>query len=217
MKPGSIFLLFAILGLASCLSTAGLQSGRSIGVRKGYLTPYISSGGLTLADKDDSEEYPTFLPSFGAQFGVGITDRLDLGMRIDLGFFASLQAKYQILGDQRSAWAVSIGAETGVNIATLFGVPFYYYTLPVFVSYHPTERFYVYGIPRYAFGQRYVREADRKKYTSNDFLQTQRQSGFAYGFAVGNKSRFSLEIGHFGYQLYKPTQLAIGFTGIFGK
>lgn len=205
-----------MLAASSCMPTAGLQSGRSLGKGNGVITPYIHGGDMYLP-RDDSEAYARFLPSAGAQFATGSTDRLDLGGKVDLSSFLTAQVRYQLLGNRQSTWAVGAGAEFGLMLApVLIGGTFYYYSVPVIVSYHPTERLCVYANPRYTFGQRRVVE-NANGSGRDAFRQNRQQSGFAYGVLMGSKNKFSLEVGHFSDNLYQPTQVALSYTIWFDK
>lgn len=207
--------LFALLLFTSCAPLVNLQSGRSLGKGNGIITPYLHAGDIYLP-RDDSEKASSFLPGAGAQFMTGITQRLDVGGKVDLSSFAVFQAKYQLLGNRTSAFAVGVGAESGIMLVPLLlGGVFYYYRLPLFFSYHPTEKVCFYASPAYSFGQRYV---PKNTNGSGEAMRKNRErSGFSYGFSVGRNSCFSLEIGHYGYRLYQPTQVAVGYTFWFPK
>lgn len=144
--------------------------------------------------------------------GSGVTERLDIGLEPDLSTLVSWQAKYQVLGTKTSLFAGSIAAEGGLAVLpSLIAGPYYTFSVPFTLSYHPsTDDFYGYVQPVYYFSQRQIRTGKQltEKYTAYGL-------GISYGFAIGTKNRFSLEIGHYDDLIHMPFQVTVGYTASF--
>lgn len=200
--------------LPSCMPLAGLQTGRSLGKGNGIITPYLQSGNIYLP-KDDTEKSISFVSTAGAQFSTGITNRLDLGGKVDISSFAAFQMKYQVLGNQTSTFAASVGAEVGLMLVPLLaGGVFYYASVPVFLSYHPKENLSFHLMPLYSFGQRYVAKNTNG---SQGYKYALAQSGVSYGVSIGKKNKLAFEVGNYGTRIEQPTRVAIGYTFFFDK
>lgn len=200
--------------LPSCMPLAGLQTGRSLGKGNGVVTLYLQSGNIYLP-QDDTEKIIPFVPTAGAQFSTGVTNRLDLGAKVDISSFGVFQMKYQILGNQKSQFAASVGAEAGLMLLPLLaGGVFYYASVPVFLSYHPKENLSFHLMPLYSFGQRYVAKNTNG---SQGYKYALDQSGFSYGVSIGRKNKLVFEFGNYGTRIYQPTRGAVGYTFFFDK
>lgn len=209
-----LWLIVLLFLLPSCMPLAGLQTGRSLGKGNGIITPYLQSGNIYLP-KDDTEKSISFVPTAGAQFSTGITNRLDLGGKVDISSFAAFQIKYQVLGNQASIFAASVGAEAGLMLVPLLaGGVFYYASVPVFLSYHPKENLSFHLMPLYSFGQRYV---SKNTNGSQGYEYALPQSGFSYGVSIGRKNKLAFEFGNYETRIYQPTRGAVGYTFFFDK
>lgn len=113
----------------------------------------------------------------------GVTDKLDIGVRLNSNLNLGVSGKYQLVGDQESPFAMALGAE----IAT-FGLflGLWNVQVPVYLSVHPSERLAIYLTPRYT-------------YQFSTFVGA--KYGLSYvganaGIMFGERSKFGLDIGY---------------------
>ncbi|MEK7257382.1 MAG: hypothetical protein AAB316_21685, partial [Bacteroidota bacterium] len=154
MKAQKIFLysilLYAILVLfVRCMALAGFQTGKTAG--KGqwqrtvsadyfktlvYFLPYEDGPGIELSEAD-------YLPIVEGEVKYGVGRRVDIGLRVNSGFLWGFNGKVQVVGNQRSDFAVAVGLEGG-RLAEDF-----YFQIPVSYSYHFSKSGAVYFSPKY--------------------------------------------------------------------
>jgi hypothetical protein len=180
-------ILFPIL-TTSCISLSTVQTGKV--TPKGDVDASIGIG---------STEYP-YSSKKAIEPGIDFNSRFGVYNNLDIGFKAStfpiLDIKYQFIGNENSKFALSTG------FGYIFGLNAY--LLPLYFSYHPSDRLAIYLSPRtineYNFHFNNI---------SNDL------NGFSTGFKFGKRNSIILE-----YSLYKETgstpkiinQLMIGFV-----
>jgi hypothetical protein len=213
MKQQSWFLLLVLAGLAlffsNCASLTGFQDGRTVGQNNGELSASInfsqSPNFDDWGDSSDSTNIPTLLfPSleFGGRYGVA--EKVDLTLRINTNLNLGLGAKFQVVGDRESAFALALGAELGTFglITGLWNVQ-----VPLYLSVHPKENFAWYLTPRYI-------------YQFSSFIGA--ENGLSYtgantGLLFGNRNKFGLDIGYYriGTDGESIGALQIGFGGRF--
>jgi len=159
MKNQLLFIALLLAGMAAftgCASLTGFQDGRTLGKDNGEIGGSINftrSPDFDILDDEDSDSLDVTLPSatfpfleFSGRFGVA--DKVDVGVRLNTNLNLGVNAKFQVVGDQESPFAMALGAE----IAT-FGLlsGFWNVQIPVFLSVHPSERMSVYLTPRYTY------------------------------------------------------------------
>lgn len=213
MKQQSWFLLLVLAGLAllfsNCASLTGFQDGRTVGQNNGELSASInfsqSPNFNDWEDSSDSTNIPTLLfPSieFGGRYGVA--EKVDLTLRMNTNLNLGLGAKFQVVGDRESSFALALGAELGTFglISGLWNVQ-----VPLYLSVHPTENFAWYLNPRYI-------------YQFSSFAGA--ENGLSYtgantGLLFGNRNKFGLDIGYYriGTNGESIGALQIGFGGRF--
>jgi hypothetical protein len=139
MTHNQVFLLVAVfLFLQSCASLTGFQDGKTLG-DKNWEASASFSRGTTPDFTDDSsagdiDEYANI--ELGARYGV--SEKFDLGVKINSNLNFAIASKYQFYGDRHSKNAMSAGLEIGTFtiIAPLFNVQ-----LPLFYSHHFSDKF----------------------------------------------------------------------------
>jgi len=213
MKQQSWFLLLVLAGFAllssNCASLTGFQDGRTVGQNNGELSASInfsqSPNFNDWEDSSDSLNIPTLLfPSleFGGRYGVA--EKVDLTLRMNTNLNLGLGAKFQVVGDRESAFALALGAELGTFglITGLWNVQ-----VPLYLSVHPKENFAWYLTPRYI-------------YQFSSFIGA--ENGLSYtgantGLLFGNRNKFGLDIGYYriGTDGESIGALQIGFGGRF--
>lgn len=213
MKQPFWLVLFALTALAlffsNCASLTGFQDGRTVGANNGELSASINfSQSPDFNDWDDdtsSVDIPTiFFPSieFGGRYGIG--ERVDLTMRMNTNLNLGIGAKFQVVGDRESSFALALGAEVATFglISGLWNVQ-----VPVFLSVHPKENFAWYLNPRYIY-----------QFTT----YTGAENGLSYmggntGLLFGKRNKFGLDVGYYRIGTDGTTigALQIGFGGRF--
>ena len=159
MKNQLLFIALLLAGMAAftgCASLTGFQDGRAVGEDNselGLSLNYSESPDLNKL-KDEAEDSTNIsiplkgFPFIEASFRYGVTDKLDIGVRLNSNLNLGVSGKYQIVGDQESPFAMALGAE----IAT-FGlfVGLWNVQVPLYLSVHPSERLAIYLTPRYTY------------------------------------------------------------------
>ncbi|MBK9338388.1 MAG: hypothetical protein IPM98_18335 [Lewinellaceae bacterium] len=195
MKKQPLFLLLTLASVAllfsNCASLTGFQDGRSVGQNNVELSASINFS--QSPDFDDWEDQndtsgidiPTlFFPSF--EFGVryGVAEKVDISLRMNTNLNLGLGAKFQVVGDRESQFAMALGAEVGTFglVSGLWNVQ-----IPLFLSVHPKENFAWYLNPRYIY-----------QFTT----YTGAENGLSYiggntGLLFGKRNKFGLDIGYY--------------------
>lgn len=141
-------LLFLISG---CASLTGFESGRTSGLNHGFFSASLNA--TKTPDFDipaaDSLDIPSFyFPNVELSLKYGVLEKLDIGVKANTNLNLLVDAKYQILGDQQSPAAVSVGLGVG---SFGFPSPLWNVQIPVYFSLHPTESLAIYVNPRYTY------------------------------------------------------------------
>jgi len=134
----------------ACYFSPALRTGRTLEKGQQQIGANIS----TFVAPDDTDE-TVVLPIPEAYFASGLTDKIDIIGKISLASVHT-EARYQFLGDKVSSFAGSAGL--GVSLSffafNIFDVDENFLTLtptvPLFFSYHPSDKFAVYVSPRYS-------------------------------------------------------------------
>lgn len=199
--------LVGILLLSSCASLTGFEEGRSLGEENSELT---ISGNFTrvpdLFDDEDSGGLDTLstsvsFPNIEVTFKRGITEKLDVGLRASTNLNASTFAKYQVVGDKSSKFALSPGFEAGTVLGLAYNVG-----VPIYATYYPTEAVAVNITPRYMY----------------QFIVGEGTSGASYlggnfGLLFGKKNKFGIDIGYYnvGTDGNSESLVTVGLAGKF--
>ena len=148
-----LFLLISIIFFTGCASLTGYQDGKSIGEGNGEAIislNFSQSPSFTdLVDSSGINEITRFaFPNIEVGGRYGATEKLDVTLRMNTNLNIALGAKYQVVGNRTSDFALGIGAEAGTFglITGLWNVQ-----VPVFASFHPNERMAIYISPRYIY------------------------------------------------------------------
>lgn len=178
-----------VLFLASCASLTGFQDGRTVGRNNGefYASLNVSATPNFDAWEDDSVtvNVPTLtFPSleFGGRYGV--SEKVDLTLRLNTNLNVGIGAKFQVIGDRQSPFAMSLGAEVG-SFGVVLGL--LNVQVPVYLSIHPSESFGWYLTPRYI-----------RQFTTFAGVE----NGLSYlggntGILLGKRNKFGLDIGYY--------------------
>jgi hypothetical protein len=191
-----------------CASLTGYQDGRSIGDGNAEVMVSLNvSQTPSFSDIEDSvsiTEIPRFsFPNIEAGGKFGITEKLDITARLNTNLNFAVGAKYQLIGDRMSTFALGVGAEAG-TFGLISGI--WNFQVPVFLSIHPSERFAIYASPRYIY-----------QFTTLGGSQGWNYKGGNVGMLFGSKHKFGIDAGF--YQVSATGAKKIGLTsfGIGGK
>jgi hypothetical protein len=186
----ALLLLGVAVFLTNCASLTGFQDGRTVGQNNVELVGSANfSQSPDFNNLEDQDTFGTDIPNlffpnleFGARYGV--SEIVDISLRLNTNLNVGLGAKVQVLGDQESKTALSLGAEIGTFglISGLWNVQ-----IPVYFSVHPKDNFSWYLSPRYIY-----------QFTS----YTGAENGLRYlggntGFFFGRRHKFGVDIGYY--------------------
>lgn len=186
-----LIILFAtvtcIFLMSSCASLTGFEEGRVLGQDNSEV---MVSGNFTRVpdlfddeafDDVDSLDTSISFPNIEVSFKRGITDKLDVGIRASTNLNLSVFAKYQLVGDNSSSFALSPGFEAGTVLGLAYNVG-----IPIYASYYPTESVAVNVTPRYMY-----------QFISGANLNGASYVGGNFGLMFGKKNKFGIDIGYY--------------------
>jgi hypothetical protein len=196
MRGLSIVCLFvSIIWLQSCASFTGFQDAKAIGDKNWDLSLSVNRG-ITPSFDDDSSvgsesDYATV--EIGSRYGL--SNKVDLSLKINTNFNVAFGTKYQIKGDLLSKNAFAIGLEVGsfTVITPLLNVQ-----LPLYYSHHFNNKW------TWNFSPRYVAQfnIDNVRYDSAIHYL-----GGNTGFLYGSKHKIGIDFG-----LYRASVTEYGVT-----
>ncbi len=134
------------LGLytSGCYSVYGFQTGRAMGKGAGEVVLDVSFVGIA------GEGTVVGSPSGGLAGRVGVSDKADVGVVLSTTSLPYLYGRYQVVGDQYSPVALSLGLGGGYVAGNIFGtnVGGGYLHIPAYFSLHKDD-FAWYLTPQY--------------------------------------------------------------------
>jgi len=169
--------------MSSCVSLTGFEEGRTLGEGNSEM---IISGSLTrVPDLLEDEVLDTIenlsFPSIEFSYKRGVSEKLDVGAKVSTNLNVSAFAKYQVVGDRSSSFALAPGLEIGSVSGIVYNIG-----VPVYLSYYPAEAIAINLTPRYVY-QTVTGNAE----TGNSYL------GGNFGLLFGKKNKFGLDIGYY--------------------
>ena len=204
MMKNYLFLLVLALGVLlaqGCASLSGFHTGRTVGENRGEFTASINAGNAPdFSDDEDNisdELSVVFFPNIELGGRYGVSERFDVGVRLNTSLNVLLDVKYQLVGDQESPFAMSTGAGFGTFGLISTQTALLNFQVPLYTSYHPTESIGIYLSPRYIgqFGTVFSETSGLLSYY-----------GFNTGAEFGKETlRFGLDYGF--YRLNSPGQI----------
>ena len=138
---------------SSCVSVSSLQTART--TEKGEIGWGVSASAVSFDDQGVLDtlgsDQDVYLPLSEVSVRYGVTDKLDVGLKLGVIGLTTLDAKYMLVGDHESPFALSAGASFGfVTVSSGdLRTGIYDIAVPVYASYHPAEWLAVYATPRY--------------------------------------------------------------------
>lgn len=142
----SIYFILLIILVQSCASLTGYQDARALG--KGMSELGISANMSQSPDLDGENNGNTFrFPNLELYGKFGITEKLDIGGRLNTNTNVGIYVKYQLIGSKTSPFALGVGGEVGTF--GLVGGSLWNAQLPLFTSVH-------FGKTAFYFSPRYI-------------------------------------------------------------
>jgi hypothetical protein len=190
MKKYLLIIIFFI-GLQSCISFSSIQTARITAKDDYCYSIAIGTQQFPYSEKENG-----FVPGIDLALRYGINRKIDAGIKLNSGGLPLIDAKFQIIGNDTTKFASSIGLGTYLN--EYFMIPFYF-------SYYPTKNIGIYFNPKmiadYSIFKKNILEY-------NDKLILR---GTSIGFKYGDKKSLFLEYSIFYDGNNIINQYAIGF------
>jgi len=209
-----LFLPLLLLTLCGCLSYTSYEDGKTLGKGKIEATPALNihqAPSITFFENDKKlEDIPIITyPTIGMSFKKGIGNKTDLYGKVatNLGFNAGI--KHNLMGNESTSFALAMGADVGLLIIPgLFQDD---YTipniqLPIYTSYHTSEKFAAYLTPRYVYQFRHDKDSQHYNYFGGNF-----------GILFGKKNKIGIDMGIYNVQVKDLGRLHIFNIGVGGK
>jgi hypothetical protein len=212
-----IFVICTFFLLYSCANLNSLQDGKTLEKGTFEITPIMSVGyykSNVLDDNNVDEPELDILPTIGLRAKYGISERFDAGINADLSTNFGFTGKYQFLQSANKKLNSSIGADFGTNLLSILNNEdtFYYYSVPLYISYNHNEAVCTFVVPRFINKSEYVYtnkyDAERsvgEKYSLSKF-------NVAYGMLFGKKNTYGFEISHNSSKTLMPTEISFGYN-----
>lgn len=184
MKGIVFYSLFIIILISSgCATNNAFEDGRSLGKGVKEIKGVAGLGRIIIHEENlfFTDGFALY-PYLSLSYGYGIREKIDVGVRLDLGSNLSFNTKYQFYGDKNSKIAVSTGFEVGSLVLSKFSIA--NIQLPLYGSYHFTDKWSVYANPRY------IRQFS---FNENDGENMHILAG-NLGLMVGNKNKFGVDL-----------------------
>lgn len=195
---------FLLLTMFSCVTVNQIEDGKTVGKDKGEFGVSIHNGGKV---SDLALQDTVFgLPSVELIGKYGLSDRLEIGGKIDASGNIGLSTKFQFLGNQTSIIASSLGVDFGGNVfpyVVVEGIG-YYLSLNSNNSIHVHEKVCIFMNPKYLFSGFPQFNPKRSENYKSIF--------YTYGLIIGQKNRFGIGITHGKTMLSKPRHYGFNYS-----
>ncbi len=201
---GLLLAFSALLFFTSCASLTGFQTGRTVGKGNGQFMISLNasqSPDFDFDSNDSTEVDHFFFPNVEMGGRLGITDKFDLGLRVNSFLNIAVDGKYQLIGDQSSDVALSVGAGLGTFglISALWNAQ-----IPLYFSFHPAENIDLYLNPRYIV-----------QFAAGDLNTGLHYFGGNAGILFGRKVKFGIDAGLYNLDAFEAIDLqSIATVGI---
>jgi hypothetical protein len=206
MREGILFsFLMCVISFQSCVSLSGFEEGRSL--EEGQSSVQLNFNTMQVNDLSSSDDIYDleYFPNLEVVYKFGITDKLSGGVKLNTFGNAGFNAKYQVMGDKHSSFAMALGTE--VNSFAWIGL--FNVHLPLYMSYYPSSAWTINFAPRYVvqFGTAF----------SDETIRAVQYAGGNAGIMYGKKHKIGLDVGY--HQFFGPDAESIGMVniGIGGK
>lgn len=202
----TLLLAASALSLHSCASLTGYQDGRALGEEKTEVGVSLNVSQSPDFFYDDGEEVldENFaFPNLELTGRYGVSDKFDVGVKLNTNLNLSITTKYQFLGDRQSKAAMAIGADVGTFgiISSLWNAQ-----LPLYFSLHPSDKFTWYLSPRYIF-----------QFATGDLSTNISYLGGNTGLLFGRKHKFGFDLGYYNLTDFDGSGVNLLTIGVGGK
>jgi hypothetical protein len=210
-----LFLLLIIFTLSGCLSYTSYEDGKTIGKGKVEAMPTLNihqSPSITFFENEKKlEDIPIIAyPIIAMSFKYGIGNKTDLYGKAGTNLGLNLGVKHQLIGERNSKFALAAGTEFGaLAVISLLGSDdssILTVQIPIYTSYHPSDRFTVFISPRYVY-----------QFKSEDELNDYNYFGGNFGILYGRKNKIGLDLGIYDVKVKNLGRLPIYSIGVGGK
>lgn len=200
--------LIAIMVFNSCASLTGYQDGRTVGEGNGEVMVSLnisqSPDFSYIEDSFKNDSIARFIfPNIevGGRYGLG--EKIDLTFKMNTNLNLGVGAKYQILGDRTSDFAMAVGGEIG-TFGLVSGI--WNAQIPVYLSYHPSEKISLYASPRYIF-----------QFSTIGGIGGWDYAGGNAGVLIGSRHKLGLDLGLYSVGANGTNRVKLITVGIGGK
>jgi hypothetical protein len=208
----SMFLL--LLTLNGCLSYTSFEDGKTIGKGKLEIMPSLNihqAPSITFFDNENRlEDIPIIIyPNIAMSFKYGIGNKTDLYVRAATNLGINTGFKHQLIGDSRSKFALSTGADIGILLVPEILQDDYLIPnvqIPIYTSYHPSEKVSLYLTPRYVYQLKSGKDINDYHYNGGNF-----------GVIYGKKNKIGLDLGIYSAQVRDLGRIHILNVGVGAK
>lgn len=201
-------LMFAAIALSlhSCASLTGYQDGRTLGEEKGEVGVSFNvshSPDFYFDDGEDDLDEIFAAPNLELTGRYGVSDKFDLGVKLNTNLNLSITTKTQILGDHQSKSALAIGVDVGTFglISSLWNAQ-----LPLYFSLHPSDKITWYLSPRYIF-----------QFATGDLNTNLSYFGGNTGILFGKKNKIGFDLGYYNLSDFDSDGSSLLTIGVGGK
>ena len=206
------FLPIICLNIWQCAPLTTFEEGRTLEKDRIDLKISMNVGAGTEYERTlDNEEYFQGTMSMG----IGLTNNLEMGPRMDASTMISLYTKYQLLGTKTSTHAGSILMEIGGTPIELLLDRFRYFSTAAWChSIYVNDHFAINISPRIW----YFNDAQFDNLGLNPSPGTTSEDlslGLNYGLRFGNKFRFITEIAHLDLRTFQISRVGVGIGFVF--
>ena len=137
--------------IGSCAQLSSFQTGKTLGKGNKVFTGGLVGYGLYEPESQGGEIGSTMWPHAVFSTQIGLSNRFDLGLQVSTGYNAQIFGKYQFIGNLESKFAASLGAGGVMQFNTPDEKPIYRGHVPLYLSYHNSEKGAVYLTPRFIY------------------------------------------------------------------
>ncbi|MFT4536123.1 MAG: hypothetical protein ACJA1A_001219 [Saprospiraceae bacterium] len=191
--------------MSSCASLTGFEEGRTLGAENseiGVSLNYVKAPNLFDDESSSSDDLDNIgFPNIELNYKYGVTNKLDVGGKISTNLNGSTYAKYQVVGDNSSKFALSPGLEIGTILGSAYSIG-----IPIYTSIYPTDNVTININPRFMY-----------QFVSAGPTEGATYIGGNFGLMFGKKNKFGIDIGYYNVGVVGENQalLTFGFGGKF--
>lgn len=194
-------ILATILLFTQCAQLSSFQTAKVVGKNNGEIGFAAGGAGFSgIIDELDESETP-ILPIFELWGRYGVGNKVDLGLKLSTGLSGVFDAKFQLVGDRQSTFAMALGGGIGFQGGTLESALLQGH-IPLHMSIHPSEKVGIFLTPRYI--SQFIIGDGSINY-----------AGASTGIEIGTRIKFIADFSYFGL-LNDTGDIDDGLFGDFG-